>query len=57
MEPVRHPRSVECLGTSHGQRMKQLCRAPCDGGDGGSRPRPFGGTVQSASVKGAGDSD
>lgn len=54
MEPVHHPRSVECLGMSHGERMKQSSRALCDGGDGGSRPKPFGGKVQRACVKGAG---
>jgi hypothetical protein len=44
MEPVHHPRVVECLGTSHGERMKQLSRA-LYGGDVGSKLRPSGGTV------------
>ena len=58
MVPVHHPHAVECLVTSHVERTKQLSRALCGGGDGGSRPRPFGGTVQSecVTVKGAGDS-
>ena len=45
MEPVHHPHAVECLGTSHVERMKLSSRALCDGGDGGSRLKPFGGTV------------
>ena len=56
MEPVHHPRAVECLDTSHGERMKQLSRALCGEGVGGSSPTPFGGTNERVCVKGAGDS-